>query len=122
MMCIFIKNQHIGNVTNLEVVSKPTGIANLIGNKGGMLVSFCIMETSFCFISCHLAAKPHNVELRKNNYYDLIKNMRTGFKELETIFQFDYVFWCGDFNFRNDCINFSLKIIIYNKIVFCIAF
>lgn len=102
MMVIFVKSQHMLNVANLEVVSKPTGIANLIGNKGGLLVSFSILETSFCFISSHLAAKPHNVELRKNNYYDLIKNMRTGFKELEAVFQFDYVFWCGDLNFRLD--------------------
>lgn len=106
MMCVFIKNQHVSSVSNLEVVSKPTGIANLIGNKGGLLVSFSILETSFCFISSHLAAKPHNVELRKNNYYDLIKNMRTGIKELEPVFQFDYVFWCGDLNFRNDCKEF----------------
>ena len=103
MMCIFVKNDILPDISNLEVVSKPTGIANLIGNKGGLLVSFSIMETSFCFISSHLAAKPHNVELRKNNYYDLIKNMRTGIKELEPVFQFDYVFWCGDLNFRNDC-------------------
>lgn len=109
MMCIFIKTVHMPKVSNLEVVSKPTGIANLIGNKGGLQVSFSIMETSFCFISCHLAAKPHNIELRKNNYYDLIKKMRTGIKELESVFQFHYVFWCGDLNFRIDCILFLLN-------------
>lgn len=80
-----------------------------------MLVSFNIMESSFCFIACHLAAKPNNVDLRKNNYYDLIKNMRTGVKELETIFQFDYVFWCGDFNFRID--RFTSLLLFFFKLL-----
>jgi hypothetical protein len=92
----------MNEIKNLEAVSRPTGIANIIGNKGGMMVSFWIHNTSFCFISSHLAAKPHNVDLRKSNYYDLITNLRTGVHEIESIFQFDYVFWFGDMNFRVD--------------------
>ena len=108
MLCIFVKTPHMNHVKNLQAVSKPTGIANIIGNKGGMMVSFSIYNTSFCFISSHLAAKPHNVELRRSNYYDLIMNLRTGVTEIESIFQFDYVFWFGDMNFRVDCMFFSI--------------
>jgi len=108
-LCIFIKKSYINYVKNLEVISKPTGIANIIGNKGGVMISFRIHETSFCFISCHLAARQSNEQLRKANYHDLIKSMRLGVKELESCFQFDYIFWMGDFNFRIDRILILLK-------------
>ena len=101
-LCIFIKKNYINYVKNLEVLSKPTGIANIIGNKGGVMIAFRIHETSFCFISCHLAARQSNELLRKANYHDLIKSMRLGVKEMEFCFQFDYIFWTGDFNFRID--------------------
>lgn len=102
MLCVFIQQKYFNLIKNLEVVSKPTGIANIIGNKGGIMVTFEILDSSFCFITCHLAAKPNNIELRKANYYDLIRSLRTGIHEVEAIFQFDYVFWCGDMNFRVD--------------------
>ena len=105
-LCVFIKKNYINYVKNLEVISKPTGIGNIIGNKGGIMIAFRIHETSFCFISCHLAAHQSNELLRKANYHDLIKSMRLGVKELEATFQYDYVFWMGDFNFRIDRQNF----------------
>lgn len=107
-LCVFIKKNYISYVKNLEVISKPTGIANIIGNKGGVMIAFRIHETSFCFVSCHLAAQQNRELLRKTNYHDLIKSMRIGIKELEFCFQFDYVFWVGDFNFRIDRIFFKI--------------
>ena len=73
-----------------------------IGNKGGVMISFKIYDTSFCFVNCHLAAKPGRAHHRKANYYELIKKLRTGEKKLEAIFLNDYVFWVGDLNFRLD--------------------
>ncbi len=34
MLCIFIKNEHHKYVSNIEIASCATGIANIIGNKG----------------------------------------------------------------------------------------
>jgi len=45
-------------VSNVYVDHKATGFANVIGNKGGVAVALRIFETKFCFISCHLAARP----------------------------------------------------------------
>jgi len=89
-------------VKNLEIGSKALGIGNIIGNKGGVFISFKIFNTSYCFISCHLAANPKKFPLRRKNYLDLIKHLRSGNKNLEQCFQFDYLFWIGDFNFRID--------------------
>ena len=101
-LCIFVKNTHTRFITDVESISKATGIGKIIGNKGGVMISLKYFGMSFCFINSHLAAKPQNVELRKENYYDLCKHLRTGNTELESIYQFDYVFWMGDFNFRID--------------------
>ena len=82
--------------------SVPTGVANIIGNKGGCGISFKIFDTSYFFLTCHLAARPNNVDLRIENYHELIKKIRIGNKNLETVSQFDYVFFIGDMNFRID--------------------
>ncbi len=97
MICVYIKKDLINQVKKVEAVQKPTGIGNIIGNKGGVMISFKIFETSFCFLSCHLAAKPGNEHIRRANYMDLIKHLRTGIKEIESIFQIDYVLWVGGF-------------------------
>ena len=120
-LCVFIKKNYINYVKNIEVISKPTGIGNIIGNKGGIMIAFRIHETSFCFISCHLAAHHSNELLRKANYHDLIKSMRLGVKEIEATFQYDYVFWMGDLNFRIDrqkFFNFLLFIFYFLKFFF----
>ena len=101
-ICVFIRREAVEDVANLETCSKATGIGKIIGNKGGVLVSFTVKDTSFCFISAHLAAKPNGEAARKANYNDLIRFLRTGVRKLESTFQFDYTFWMGDFNFRID--------------------
>jgi hypothetical protein len=35
----------------------PTGMANVIGNKGAVVIAFSVNETRLCFVGCHLA--PH---------------------------------------------------------------
>lgn len=102
-ICTYVKKNLIRYVSNVETLCKPTGIANIIGNKGGVGVGFKIKETSFCFISSHLAARPGNVALRKANFYDIMKNVRPCNKKFEPTAAFDYFFFIGDTNFRIDC-------------------
>jgi hypothetical protein len=46
----------------------------MVGNKGGVMVSFKIFETSFCFISCHLAARPSIILFILIKYYQILVN------------------------------------------------
>ena len=66
-MClvVFASEKVAAMIREVETVTKPTGIAGVIGNKGGVLISALIGETRFCFINCHLAANPRNYEIRK---------------------------------------------------------
>ena len=89
------------NISNLSVTAKPTGIANMIGNKGGVVATFKVQETSFCFLSCHLAARPQNVLTRNQNAKDLF-SIKFEHLDLDFTTEFDYLFWFGDLNYRLD--------------------
>jgi len=65
MICVFISKDYLPYVTNIKTETKATGFAKVIGNKGGVAITFRVYETSFCFISSHLAAKPDKMPLRK---------------------------------------------------------
>lgn len=45
------------------------GMLGLMGNKGGVGVSFRLRNSSLCFISSHLAAHRDNVRSRNDNYF-----------------------------------------------------
>ena len=87
-------------VTNKEKASKPTGIAHIIANKGGVCVAFRLFNTSFFFVNCHLDAKASRVKERIQSYQKLTRSLRTGHTSLESISLYDHVFFLGDFNFR----------------------
>lgn len=89
------------NISNLSVTAKPTGIANMIGNKGGCVATFKVQETSFCFLSCHLAARPQHILTRNQNAKDLF-SIRFEHLDLDFATEFDYLFWFGDLNYRLD--------------------
>ena len=103
LLCVFVASKYAKYVTNIEVDSKATGIAKVIGNKGGVAVAFRILETSFCFLSCHLAAQPERMATRKANFYSLLKSIRFSDESSEICGMFDYLFFMGDTNFRLDC-------------------
>jgi hypothetical protein len=53
----------------------PTGLGNTLGNKGGVLVSFKIGNTSFAFVNAHLAAHQNGVKERNQNYHSISKGL-----------------------------------------------
>ena len=52
-----------------------TGIGNTLGNKGGVLVSFKIGNSSFAFVNAHLAAHQNAVKERNQNYNNISKGL-----------------------------------------------
>jgi hypothetical protein len=43
-------------ITNVRSECIATGISNVLGNKGGIGISFKLGKSNLLFISCHLAA------------------------------------------------------------------
>ena len=72
MIMVFVRNPLSNLVSNIQTAHLPTGIAKVVGNKGGVAVSFRILNSSYMFISSHLAARPSRLEIRIQNYLELV--------------------------------------------------
>jgi hypothetical protein len=83
---VFVKNKYKDQITQIEAETKATGFANVVANKGGVMISFFLGNTSFCFIDCHLAAGINKIPRRNNDYYNLVRYLRTGNKKLDPTF------------------------------------
>lgn len=98
---VFVAHQLLPKVSRVVKMGKATGIANMLGNKGGVLVSFSIEDTSYCFLSCHLAASPHKISARNQNMSDLLR-LKPRHSDIDLAQEFDYTFVFGDLNYRTD--------------------
>lgn len=77
-----------------------TGLGGAAGNKGGVGIRLRLHSTSLCFICSHFAAGQSQFAERNSDYSEISRKMFTSIgKGLST---HDYVFWCGDFNYRID--------------------
>ncbi|KAK3776324.1 hypothetical protein RRG08_039910 [Elysia crispata] len=100
---VFINSKHRNKFSHIQKSSVRTGIANALGNKGAVAVSFMLSGTSFCFINAHLASGDERLERRNANYRDILKNLNMGPKNLENYditHKFHHVFFFGDLNYR----------------------
>ena len=114
MVCIiFIKKKFKPLVTNIETNKKGMGFAGIIGNKGGVIISFKILNFNFIFINCHLAPKVFKV-LERNLMAQNLNNIKVGDKIISNDVYSDYLFWFGDMNYRID-FEFKMTIDYLNK-------
>lgn len=91
---------HIKDVCSDQV---KTGLMGATGNKGGVAVRLRYKATSLCFICAHFAAGQHQVKERNDDYSEITRRIQ--FPMGRSINSHDYVFWCGDFNYRLDGIS-----------------
>ncbi|XP_031564275.1 phosphatidylinositol 3,4,5-trisphosphate 5-phosphatase 2-like isoform X3 [Actinia tenebrosa] len=100
---ILVKIAHQNLISHVQQSSVKTGLANALGNKGAVGISFMFSATSLCFINCHLAARSTRVLRRNQNYHDILKGLNLGQKNVfDLTNQFNHVFWFGDLNYRID--------------------
>lgn len=101
-LIVFIRKDLVRLVEKVESYKKPMGIAKIIGNKGGIIIAFRLMEYQFVFVNCHFAPKPYKVLERNKNAKTLLKSLRIGKKYCEFDCSSDFLFWQGDLNYRID--------------------
>ncbi len=99
---VFIKNDLRLFVESVESNYKPMGFANVIGNKGGLVINFKLLGYQLTFVNCHLAPKPYKVLERNKHVKNLVKSIRIGDKFADFDVLADYIFWQGDLNYRVD--------------------
>lgn len=99
-LMMFVRTSEVSYISKVEGSMIKTGLGGMAGNKGGIAVSFYFANTSFCFITAHLAAGTNNVDERHHNF----KTISTGlvFSRGRRVKSHDSIIWLGDFNYRID--------------------
>ncbi|XP_063687177.1 synaptojanin-1-like isoform X3 [Bolinopsis microptera] len=110
---VFIKANHLQHCTDICIDAIKTGLKGKTGNKGGVAISFNLYSTSLCFVCAHLAAGQNNV-IDRNKHYEYIRDKALFDNGME-IEDHDYVFWCGDFNYRIDYANHEIRDLVKKK-------
>lgn len=107
-LLIFVHRKHKARIGKTEMTSEATGIGNVVGNKGAVAVKLTIDDTSFCFVSSHLAAHEGAKFLSHRNasVEEIMRNLerRNHPKSvaLPAIHQYSHIIWMGDLNYRLD--------------------
>ncbi|XP_022335405.2 phosphatidylinositol 3,4,5-trisphosphate 5-phosphatase 2A-like isoform X2 [Crassostrea virginica] len=102
-LVVLVKKQLHQYINRIQHSTVRTGIANTLGNKGAVAISFYFKGTSFCFVNCHLTSGDERGERRNQNYRDIIKGLSLGQKHLglfDVLNQFNHLYWLGDLNYR----------------------
>jgi hypothetical protein len=99
---VFAKNDLTPFIENVEVNKQPMGFAKVLGNKGGIIISFKFIGYCLLFVNCHLAPKPYKVLERNKHAKTLVKSIRIGDKLTDFDVMAEYLFWEGDLNYRVD--------------------
>lgn len=104
-LLIFVHEKHRSRVVKTQTAAEATGIGNMVGNKGAVAVKLTLDDTTFCFVSSHLAAHEGAKFLiqRNEDVIEIMRNIeRNKNHGLAVMHQFHHVFWMGDLNYRLD--------------------
>jgi hypothetical protein len=67
-IAVFVRASVARSLSNVRVARVPTGLLGIVGNKGGVAVSFELHKKSFLFVSAHFAAHQEQVRTESNSF------------------------------------------------------
>lgn len=104
MRLLIFAHEKLSNVIDeVRKETEATGIAGVVGNKGGVAIALKVMDTSFVFVNSHLAAHQHKKKKRNEDVCEVISNIRNlGIRGVDILHQYDHVVYMGDLNYRLD--------------------
>ncbi|THH26808.1 hypothetical protein EUX98_g7380 [Antrodiella citrinella] len=102
-LLVFVKKELTAVIRNVEAASHKTGLRGMSGNKGAVGIRLDYYDTSFCFITAHLAAGHSNVEERNTDYRTITSGLH--FLRGKTIDSHQNIVWLADTNYRIDLEN-----------------
>lgn len=99
---VFSRLEHRGRISRVEYASQATGLANVVGNKGGVAISLWFQNLRLCFICCHLAAHRKFLSERNKQAYEILSMVqrKLSTKNVSYLSDWDCVFFFGDLNYR----------------------
>jgi hypothetical protein len=72
-LCVFIRESLVPHCSDVRTASTATGIMDVMGNKGGVIVRMRLHHSDICFIGGHLAAKRDNVAGRNSDFRSIME-------------------------------------------------
>ncbi|QRV87863.1 hypothetical protein RhiJN_15881 [Ceratobasidium sp. AG-Ba] len=109
---VLCKTELTGSIRNVEAATKKTGLRGMSGNKGAVGIRLDLYDSSFCFITAHLAAGHANVEERNSDYRTIANGL--SFQRGKTIGSHENVIWLADTNYRVDLPNEEVRYLAVN--------
>ncbi|KAK7695728.1 hypothetical protein QCA50_000364 [Cerrena zonata] len=103
VLMVFVCKELTSVIRNVEAASHKTGLRGMAGNKGAVGIRLEYHDTSFCFVTAHLAAGHSNVEERNMDYRTITNGLH--FLRGKTIDSHQNVIWLADTNYRIDLEN-----------------
>lgn len=100
---LFIRSELAPYIRDVCSDQVRTGLKGTTGNKGAVAIRFRLKSSSLCFVCAHFAAGQNQVKERNDDYAEITRKIQ--FPMGRSINSHDYVFWCGDFNYRLDKIS-----------------
>ncbi|XP_030746355.1 synaptojanin-1 isoform X2 [Sitophilus oryzae] len=97
---VFVRPEHVPYIKDVAVDSVKTGLGGHTGNKGAAAVRLVFHATSLCFVCAHFAAGQSQVNERNADYNEITRKIT--FPMSRSLNAHEYLFWCGDFNYRVD--------------------
>lgn len=107
---VFVRPEHVPFIRDVAVDSVKTGLGGHTGNKGAAAIRLVLHATSFCFVCAHFAAGQSQVAERNADYNEITRKIT--FPMNRSLNSHEYLFWCGDFNYRIDMDKEELKELI----------
>nr|CAH8865312.1 unnamed protein product [Trichobilharzia regenti] len=112
MMIVYISAKLSVHLRRHEVSHQvvPTGVLNVMGNKGGVCLRLTIFNSSLCFVNCHLAAGKGKLKRRNEDFKEIVRKMSLLLPINQKNLSFpvrksyisihDVIFVFGDMNYR----------------------
>ncbi|XP_004868143.1 phosphatidylinositol 3,4,5-trisphosphate 5-phosphatase 1 isoform X2 [Heterocephalus glaber] len=113
---VLAKPEHENRISHICTSNVKTGIANTLGNKGAVGVSFMFNGTSLGFVNSHLTSGSEKKLRRNQNYMNILRFLALGDKKLSPFnitHRFTHLFWLGDLNYRVDLPTWEAEAIIH---------
>ncbi|KAF8341266.1 DNase I-like protein [Cantharellus anzutake] len=109
-LIILVRSDLTGVIRNVDAATRKTGLRGMSGNKGAVAIRLQFHDTSFCFITAHLAAGQANYEERNSDYRTIAHSLH--FQRGRTIESHDNVIWLADTNYRIDLDNETVRALV----------
>ncbi|KAL5636707.1 hypothetical protein ACGC1H_000616 [Rhizoctonia solani] len=111
-LIVLCKAEATAHIRNVEAATKKTGLGGMSGNKGAVGIRLDYYDSSFCFITAHLAAGHINVEERNSDYRTIANGL--SFLRGKTIGSHENVIWLADTNYRINLENNEVRYLAVN--------